>query len=78
MNCHVVFRDLSGVWETDLTETRPLTCREAARAALEQTGRDPSRELRSVIYMKDGERVEPDSFLSDGSSLSVYVLLGGG
>ena len=78
MSIVVRFRELAGSWEEEISSPGPLTCREAARAALDRAGKDPSRDLKNVIFMAGGKRVGGDSPVPDGETLSVVVLLGGG
>ena len=78
MSIVVRFRELTGSWEEEIASPEPLTCREAARAALEQAGKDSSRDLKNVIFMTGGRRVDGGSPVPDGETLSVVVLLGGG
>ena len=78
MSILVRFRELTGNWEEEISSPGPLTCREAALAALEQAGKDPSRDLKIVFFMTGGRRVDAQSTAPDGETLSVVVLLGGG
>ena len=78
MSIRVRFRDLTGSWEAGISSPGELTCREAARLALDQTGKALSRDLKGVIFMTGGRRVDPDAPIRDGEDLSVVVLVGGG
>lgn len=78
MTVRVIFRDLTETWEEELSSPAPLTCAQAALAALERRGKSPKRSLAGVIFMADGKRLEPETPLCDGDSITAVVLVGGG
>ena len=78
MTVRVVFRDFAETWEEEVVSRAPLTCREAAVAALERRGKAAPRGLGSLVFMADGKRLTPETLLADGDIITAVVLVGGG
>ncbi len=78
MKIHIVFRGLTETWEEELSVPGPISCREAASAALERRAGRPAADFGTVVYTADGKRLDPETPLWEGACVSVFVLVGGG